>query len=116
MIIKCSACVSDHQQKVITIKNNYEKNIVIIYSEDSIISDSDLFYNSKYSIKKKETVTIKSLGVPVDNFFLYVFNEDSVYDNIKEGNKIGIYNKSILAKYFLSKIKIANDTFNFSNR
>jgi hypothetical protein len=79
-----------------------------------LLSDESLFYHQKYSINKGTVVDIWSLGTIEDNFFLYVFDEDSVYNNIKKEHKSDLYNKSILKRVYISKNKLVNDTFDFT--
>jgi hypothetical protein len=110
-----SSCIYDKQKKIISIKNESTINIQIIYTNDSVINDQDLFYRSKYSIKSGTTSEIKSLGIPDNKFYLFVFAEDSVDRFLKEGRIDGILKKSFLNRYTLSMDSLKNDTFIFKN-
>jgi hypothetical protein len=75
--------------------------------------DSTLFYGTEISIRPNEIIDYH--GVSFDStFFVFFFDEDSVYSNIKNNKLKQIAQKSFLDKYLLSKDSLnINDTVIF---
>jgi hypothetical protein len=96
----------DYNPKMFNIKNKYKTNLIVCISHDPIFDDSTLFYGTKISIRPNEIIDYH--GVSLDRiFFVFFFDEDSVYNNITN-NKLN----QIAQKYFLDKYLVSKDSLN----
>jgi hypothetical protein len=102
----------DRIDKVITIRNESGKNIVVTYSKDSLKdTDSQLFYGTTWSINKGSTGEI--MGVPYDSFFVFIYCKDSVDKYIMAKKLEGIVDRSFLVRYFFIRNSLPNNLFEF---
>ena len=104
-----SSCVMDRIHKIAVIKNESGKNITVMFETFGSIDDTTLFYGSKFTVNADSTQELKTMGYfETMNFF--IFNDDSVYNNIKQ-KKI----KDIVKKSFLKKISISMDSLKIND-
>jgi hypothetical protein len=108
-----SSCVMDTNPKLFNIQNKYSKDILVSISNDSLYGDSDIFYGTKIRIRSNKTEDYHA--TPLQNtFVVFFFDKDSIDTNIRNNTLQGIFQKSILNKYLLSKDSInMNDTLTF---
>jgi hypothetical protein len=103
LLIFFVSCVYDKHSKIITVKNDSDIDLVVIWG-GKFIDDEQLFYRSKYSANKKSITEIigpdglDSLGGRT----FYFFRKDSVYSKINRGEVSGIVKKTLLYEYRIS--------------
>ena len=103
-IFLLSSCV-DKLHKIAVVKNQSNKNITVVFEPIDSISDKTLFYGSKYKVNAKSSREIYDLGYHFEKIHFFIFNDDSVYNNINKGKVKGIVEKS-----FLKKVTVSSDS------
>jgi hypothetical protein len=104
------SCVMDYTKKLLNIVNKSNVNIVVRISTDSLLKDSILYFGDKTNIKSNEIGNL--YDVPLSNiFYVFFFDHDSVYADIKNKKLNGISKRTFLNKYKISADSLSqNDT------
>ena len=99
LIIFFTSCVYDNLNTVAFVKNESNRNVIIIpmYDNDTV-SDNILFYADKNFIKSKYTLKIVNNIGKLDKTHLFIFDADSVYKYIHLNIKSNIVSKAFLQK------------------
>ncbi len=117
LVFLLSSCVIDRLHKIAIIKNLSNKNITVVFDSSDTISDRILFYGSKYNVVADSSMTINTLGYPFEKINFFIFDTDSVYNNINRGNVNGIVKKSFLKKINTSIESLKrNDTIIYNEK
>lgn len=110
-VILLNSCVSDKLHELVVIKNMSSKTVTVIFSHKDTISDSILFYGSKYTIASDSIESIYVLGYNYKDVNFFVFDTDSVYASINNREVKGIIEKSLLKKISIPTENLSkNDT------
>lgn len=104
----CCSCVMDYNPKMFNIINKYKSDVIICISHDSLFTDSNLFYGPKISIRPNEVIAYHGVSLE-NNFFVFLFDADSVDSNIKNNRLKQITQKSFRDKYLISKDSLKKD-------
>lgn len=117
LIFLLSSCVMDKVHQLAVIKNESSKSITVIFNPTDSIDDETLFYGSKYTINADCCKGIYVLGYNYKKIHFFIFETDSVYNNINNEKIKGIIKKSLLQKITVSMDSLKkNDTITYKIR
>lgn len=95
----------DSIHRIAVIKNKSDQNITVLFQSADSINDKTLFYGGKVTVFADSISTLYSMAYNFKKMNFFIFDNDSVYNNINHGNINGIVKKS-----FLEKITISADS------
>jgi hypothetical protein len=99
-----ASCVFDHVEKIAVIKNESNREIVVMhdfYSND----DSSVFFGSKTYIKQNSAHDIFRNAIPDSDFTLLFFDAQVLRENIKKNKIAGTWKRA-----FLQSIRVPHDS------
>jgi len=106
ILLFLSSCIYDKIYKITTFINRSELNLTIIYGYEKI-TDTLLFYGTKYMVEKNTSTVIN--GHPINeansSVTFFLFNSDTLNKRIK----LGII-KDIMIKSFIKKLEVNSDS------
>lgn len=101
----------DKLHELAVIKNNSNKSITVVFTQNDSLDDNTLFYGSKYTIPADSTEGIYVLGYNYKNVNFFIFDTDSVFASINNQEVEGIIEKSFVKKIVIPIESLSkNDT------